>query len=195
MGWGGKLMNQSSRNDDSATIAWAAAGWPIGTSAMSGLVGQDFDGEPVGMHGWPEHGDVEAPLEQTVDQRGGVHLVAHVQDDFRCLLVKVAQDSWVKFVARAVGESNDQPARFAAGRLRVASMASSVRVSMTCMRSRKSCPAGVRSTARVVRSNSCTLSSCSSRRICCDSGDCEMFRRAAARVKLRSSATAKKLRI
>ena len=53
-------------------------------------------------------------------------------------------------------------------------------------------PATVSSKLRVVRANRRTPSSLSSFMICCDSGGCEMCRRSAARLKLFSSATARK---
>ena len=53
----------------------------------------------------------------------------------------------------------------------------------------KASPASVMTTRRLVRSNSGRPSSSSICRIWCESVDCVMCRRAAARVKLRSSAS------
>ena len=67
--------------------------------------------------------------------------------------------------------------------------ARSMRARMALASTRKVCPAGVRATGRLWRSNSCTCRACSSARICWVMAVWVMKCAAAARVKDRPSAT------
>ena len=75
---------------------------------------------------------------------------------------------------------------------RASSVAASTAARISRARSSSTSPAGASSTLRVVRYSSGSPSSASRRRICWESGGWAMCRRAAARPKCRSSATATK---
>ena len=94
-------------------------------------------------------------------------------------------------VGRRAGEADRQPAELAGGGgpgvlLRRARR----RARMERARSSRTSPAGSSSTRRVVRRSSVTPTSASRRRMICESGDCAMCSRAAARPKCSSSPTA-----